>query len=283
MSEASNHKTELTDSGLGLLQSLPDFGMKIDTGEMSRKLSGVACLEGEFQAGLRWVFACWGAGVVLSQPCPLWRRLVRDARMHRMESTSEEAPDLKKAVPRRPAWEEDQEGCGAVMCGAKKAKRAGPALPSHRVPLGVQSLCCEGGRPGRMAPARHTRGQGLGAARGSRPVGPGRRRRCGARPAACPSRHLCEWGCSRFQEGSAVPAPATMPWKERTGLCGGQPLFSLTPGPGQRGWLAEGWTCSLRQRRLASAWSPDPDSVPFSFSLCKIVPQDSWNLLFPQI
>lgn len=37
MSEGSDHKTGLTDAGVGLLQSLHDFGMKIDTGEMSWK------------------------------------------------------------------------------------------------------------------------------------------------------------------------------------------------------------------------------------------------------
>lgn len=128
MSEASDHKTELTDSGLGLLQSLPDFGMKIDTGEMSRKATRVACLGGEFQAGLRWVFARAGElGLCAESALALsGGRLVRDARMRRMESTSGGSARLK-AVPRRPAWEEDQEGCGAVMCGARK-RRGRPGL-----------------------------------------------------------------------------------------------------------------------------------------------------------
>lgn len=53
------------------------------------------------------------------------------------------------------------------------------------------------------------------------------------------------------------------------------PLPWLTPGPGQGEWLADDWTCSLRQGRLARAWSWDPDSVPSSFSLLQIVAQDS--------
>lgn len=75
VSEASDHKTELTDSGVGLLQSLPDFGMKIDTGEMSRKAVRVTCLGGEFQAGWQWVFTRSGQLGLCAEvsPCPLWR------------------------------------------------------------------------------------------------------------------------------------------------------------------------------------------------------------------
>ena len=75
VSEASDHKTELADSGVGLLQSLPDFGMKINTGEMSRKAVRVACLGGEFQAGWRWVFVRGGELGLCAEvsPCPLWR------------------------------------------------------------------------------------------------------------------------------------------------------------------------------------------------------------------
>ena len=37
--------------------------------------------------------------------------------------------------------------------------------------------------------------------------------RCGGGPAVC-LRRLCEWGCSRFKEGSEVPAPACAPERE---------------------------------------------------------------------
>lgn len=57
-------------------------------------------------------------------------------------------------------------------------------------------------------------------------------------------------------------------------------LPRLTPGPGQGEWLADDWMCSLRQGRLARAWSQDPDSVPSSFSLLQIVAQDSWESSF---
>lgn len=91
MSEASDHKTGLTDAGVGLLQSLHDFGMKIDTGEMSWKAVRVVCLGGEFQAGLQWVFAHGGELGLCAEvsPCPLCGgRAVRDARMCGIENLS---------------------------------------------------------------------------------------------------------------------------------------------------------------------------------------------------
>lgn len=150
-------------------------------------------------------------------------------------------------------------------------------MPSASRALGVQSLCCEeeDGRAHGACP--RTRGQGLGSCRGSRPVGPGEARRCGAGQRPAP-RRLCEWGCSRFQEGSAVPAPACALERE-DGLCGeASPSSSLTPGPGQGEWLAEGWTCSLRQGRLASAWSRILILSLFLSHFCKLWPKTAGSL-----
>lgn len=195
-----------------------------------------ACL-GEFQAGLRWVFARAGElGLCAESALALsGGRLVRDARMHRMESTSGGSARLK-AVPRRPAWEEDQEGCGAVMCGARK-RRGRPGLaPVHRVPLGC-SLCAVKRRTaGRMAPARALEGRGLETA-GSRPVGPGERAGVG-RASGLPLGVCVSGGAPGFRRAVGA-APACALEREDPVSVGGQPLFLAHSGPGQGKWLAE--------------------------------------------
>lgn len=131
--------------------------------------------------------------------------------MRRRESTLGGSARLK-AVPWRPTWEEDQEGCGAARCGATK-EEAGLALPSASRPLGVQSLPCkeEDGRAHGACPC--TRGQGVRGCWGSRLVGPGEVGRCGVGQQSAP-RRLWELGCSRFKEGSEVPAQACAPERE---------------------------------------------------------------------
>ena len=153
MSEASDHKTGLTDAGVGLPQSVHDFGMKIDTGEMSWKAMHVACL-GEFQAGLQWVFAHGGELGLCAEVsrCPLCGgRAVRDARMCGIENLSGGSARLK-AVPRRPMWVWGQH--------AVPEKEAGLASPVLRA-LGVQSLLGSQRLP-------CARGQGLRGCWGSR-------------------------------------------------------------------------------------------------------------------
>lgn len=175
------------------------------------------------------VLGSWGC-VLRSALALCGGRLVRDARMRRMESTSGGSARLK-AVPRRPAWEEDQEGCGAVTCGARK-RRGRPGLAQCiACPWGAVSVPRRG-RPGaRRLPVRSRAGGW--ELPGEPPSGTG-----GGVPAP---RRLCEWGCSMFQEGSAVPAPACALERE-DGLCGeASPSSWLTPGPGRgSGWLRVG-------------------------------------------
>lgn len=143
-------------------------------------------------------------------------RLVRDARMRRMESTSGGSARLK-AVPRRPAWEEDQEGCGAVTCSARK-RRGRPGLAQCiACPWGAVSAPRRG-RPGaRRLPVR------------SRAGGwelPGE---------ACPPLGVCvSGGAPCFRRAVQCPHQP-VPWKERT-VSAGRPA----PLPGSLRALAGG-------------------------------------------
>lgn len=58
------------------------------------------------------------------------------------------------------------------------------------------------------------------------------------------------------------------------------PLPRLTPGPGQGEWLAEDWTCSLRQGRLARAWSPILILSLLLSHFCKLWPKTAGSLNF---
>ena len=112
-------------------------------------------------------------------------RLVRDARMRRRESTLGGSAQLK-AVPWRPTWEEDQEGCGAARCGATKGRGRPGLAQCIASPWGAVSALQRGGRPGSRRLPVHSRAGGQGLL-GEPPGGTGGGGQVWGGPAVCPS------------------------------------------------------------------------------------------------
>ena len=160
-----------------------------------------------------------------------------------------------------------------------KGKRQAWPCPVHRVPLGC-SLCPAKRRTsGLTVPARALEGKGSGAAGGAAQWDRGRWAGVGW-ASGLPLGFCVSWGASGLRRGVRCPH-RPVPQKERTVSAGRPaPLPWLTPGPGQGEWLAENWTCSLREGRLADAWSRILILSLFLSHFCKLWPKTAGSLHF---
>ena len=90
----------------------------------------------------------------------------------------------------------------------------------------------------------------------------------------------CELGCSRFKEGSEVPAQACAPEREDC-LCRETSPSSLAHSwPWAGGVAGGGLDVLVKGGAFGRCLESHPESVPFSFSVLQIVAQDSWESSF---